>query len=343
MADSRADACHRGVPAPANTADTRHDPDPSTDSRDDPLPHVFGIERSQRLTHSHGHSRTRLCRVCHRQFTHKELGFSRVSLLSRTGGNGPGLAMAFYRVVALRALGASAVLALSGCALTAPSPDGVVEVADVINSVKCGLAQALQSEAGQRRLPGTIATVDLDLKVADTRSFGASSPFTTGPVIFAWAGPLVLPNLSAVSQQSFTVDTSINLTYKLDGPNVSVCAAAGVDTNDKFGFARWLGEIIAGLSKVSLQGPKGSLNKLTYDATFAVTRGGSGGASVKLVFVDAGATAARSRADVQHLKIVISGPNAVATSVSGADAVSGGSIKSSGSIQNLSGALPAPR
>ncbi len=180
--------------------------------------------------------------------------------------------MAFCRRLVVRVLGLSGALALSGCALSAPSPDGMVEVADIINSVKCGLAQALQSEAGQRRLPGTIATVELNLKVADPRSFGASSPFSTGPLIFAWAGPLLLPNLSAASQESFTVDTTINLTYKLDGPNVSVCNAAGVDTTDKFGFARWLGDIIAGLSKVSLQGPKGSLDKLTYDAAFAVHR-----------------------------------------------------------------------
>ena len=245
--------------------------------------------------------------------------------------------MAFRRVAIGRALALGSMLALTGCALTAPSPGDVVAVADIINSVKCGLAQALQSEAGQRRLPGTIATVELELKVVDTRSFGASSPSRIGPVIFAWYGPTVLPALSASNQQSFTVDTIINLTYRLDGPNVTVCTAAGVDTSDRFGFARWLGDVIAGLSKVSLQGPKGSLDRLTYDATFAVTREGSAGASVKVVFLDAGANISRSRADTQRLKIVISGPNAVATSLEGTRA------SQSGPIQSLSRAPPAPR
>src|SRR5258706_4643507 len=195
--------------------------------------------------------------------------------------------MAFCRRLVVRVLGLSGALALSGCALSAPSPDGMVEVAAIINPVKGGLAQALESAAGQRRRPGTIATVELNLKVADTRSFGASSPFSTGPLIFAWAGPLLLPNLSAASQESFTVDTTINLTYKLDGPNVSVCNAAGVDTTDKFGFARWLGDIIAGLSKVSLHGPKGSLDKLTYEPALPVPRGAGGGPGVKPVFANA--------------------------------------------------------
>jgi hypothetical protein len=227
---------------------------------------------------------------------------------------------------------------LAGCAtLPVPEQADVVLVAEIINSVKCGLAQALQSEAGRRRLPGTIATVELELKLVDTRSFGASSP-SRGPFIFAWQGPLVLPSLSASSQQSWTVDTTINLTYRLDAPNVTLCRAEGIDTQDKFGFARWLGDVISGLSKVSLEGPRGSLDRLTYDATFAVTREGGAGGSVKVVFLDAGVNANRSRADTQRLRIVISGPNAIATSLDGATRARGAL-----SIPSLSSARPAPQ
>lgn len=226
----------------------------------------------------------------------------------------------------------------------APTPDGVVEVADIINSVKCGLAEALNSEAGRRRLPGTIANVELQLKVVDTRSFGASTPSGAAPRIFSWFGPTVIPLLSASNQQSFAIDTTIDLTYRLDSPNISVCNAAGVDRQDKFGFARWLGDIIAGLSKVSLQGPKGSLDKLVYDATFAVTRDASAGGSVKVVFLTAGANVASNRADTQHLKIVITGPSSVATNVD----TTGTSTrtvptKQVGAIPNLSASPAAQR
>jgi len=246
-------------------------------------------------------------------------------------------------IVALRrlALPVCALSALSACALNAPQPSGVVHVADIINSVKCGLAQALVSEAGQRRLPGTIASVELELKVVDTRGFDASSPAANGPVILAWSGPLALPNLSASEQQSFTVDTTIDLTYKLDGPNVQACSAEGVNAYDKFGFARWLGDVISGLSKVSLQGPKGSLDKLTYDATFAVTRASGLGGSVNVVFLTAGVNGNRSRADTQHLRIVISGPNSIVSTAATVPAAV--PAKAAGPIPNLSSSPPAVR
>ena len=231
---------------------------------------------------------------------------------------------------------------LQGCTtLSAPQPGDVVHVADIINSVKCGLAEALQSEAGRRRLPGTIATVELSLKVVDSRAVNVNSPSPTGPVIFAWFGPSLLPTLNATDEQSFAVDTTINLTYKLDAPSYTVCQGTGVDKYDKLGFARWLGDVISGLSKVSLDGPRGNLDKLTYDATFAVARSASAGGSVQIVFLTAGATGSKSRADTQHLKIVISGAAGIATSPDVPPALRGALLRGTGPVQNLSTAKPA--
>ncbi len=229
---------------------------------------------------------------------------------------------------------------MAACALRAPEPGDTIHVADIINSVKCGLAEAMRTDAGRRRLPGTIATVELQLKVADTRSASVNSPSVTGPVIFAWMGPSVLPTLSATTTQSFTVDTTINLTYKLDAPNTAACDAAGVDVTDKLGFARWLGDIVAGLSKVSPRGARGTLDRLTYDATFAVTRDAVAGASVKVVFVDVGANAGRGRSDTQRLKIVISGPSGLAATP---ESVSGMRGTPSGRIPSLSSSAPVSR
>jgi hypothetical protein len=205
--------------------------------------------------------------------------------------------------------------------------------------VKCGLAGALASDSGHRRLPGTIAQVELQLKVVDTRGFSASSPSATGPVILGWYGPAVLPSLTGSNQQSFTVDTTIALTYRLDAPNIAVCNAEGVNPQDRFGLARWLGDIVTGLSKVSTQGPRGTLDRLTYDATFAVTRDAGVGGSVKIVFIDAGANINRGRADTQHLRLVISGPNAIVSSL---DDGSRTPIKPA-AIPNLSTSSPVPR
>ncbi|MGE0630284.1 MAG: hypothetical protein AB7O43_21015 [Hyphomicrobiaceae bacterium] len=224
-----------------------------------------------------------------------------------------------------------------------PQPEGTVYVADIINSVKCGLAEALQSEAGRRRLPGTVASVELQLKVVDTRTLGSSSPSALAPVVLRWFGPQLIPTFSASNQQAFTVDTTINLTYRLDAPNISVCNAPGVDVRDKFGFARWLGEVIAGLSKVTPYGPRGTLDKLTYDATFAVTWDGTAGGSLRVVFVDVGANVGRGRADTQHLRIVISGNTAIAGSVEPGRVTRGHRAPARAGVQSLSSSGPSPR
>lgn len=236
-----------------------------------------------------------------------------------------------------------AVAALAGCAQRAPEPADTVHVADIINSVKCGLAQALVSDAGHRRLAGTVASVQLGLKVADTRSAGFNSPSVTGPVVVAWLGPLVLPTLNASVSEYATIDTTIDLTYRLDAPNVSVCNAPGVNPQDKLGFARWLGDVIAGLAKVTPQGPKGTLDRLTYDATFGVTRDGSAGGSVNVVFLSASLTAGASRSDTQHLRVVISGANGIAASAAAPVAVAVPAARSVGHIPNLSSSGPAQR
>lgn len=240
-------------------------------------------------------------------------------------------------------VGLGLLLGLGGCAMRPPEAGTTVYVADIVNSVKCGLAEALQSEAGRRRLPGAIAEVELQLKVVDTRSNGVSSPSASAPVILGWYGPTALPTFSVSNQRSYTVDTTINLTYRLDAPNVSVCHAPGVNPNDKLGFARWLGDMIAGLSKVTRRGPRGRLDKLTYEATFAVTRARSAGASVRVVFIETGGNVGKSRADTQRLKIVISGPKGVASSYGAVPQRRGFSVRSSGGLPNLSGEQPAER
>jgi hypothetical protein len=113
--------------------------------------------------------------------------------------------------------------------------------------------------------------------------------------------------LSISNTQGWTVDTILDAAYRLDAGNQNVCRYVNLQDADPYGFSNWLGSELAGLSRVSLEPPRGTLNKLTYDATFAVTNAGSIGATLQVILLNGNISANRSRTDTQHLHIEISG------------------------------------
>lgn len=209
----------------------------------------------------------------------------------------------------LATLGGMALLT-TACATQAPRPQNLIDTALVINSVKCGFASALAREQGlpadRRRLSGNVATVQLQLKVADTRTFGAGAT-ARGTGVVPWQG-----GLSFSDSQAWTVDTTINASYKLNATNAAVCKAANVplvqgEYYDPLGFSRWLSDTLGTLANVSLEKPSGQLDKLTYDATFGVTKDFGANAGLQIAFLDANVSGKINRIDTQHLTIVISG------------------------------------
>lgn len=183
-----------------------------------------------------------------------------------------------------------------------PRPQDIIPVSTVINSVKCGLAIATWREAiGEypyKRLTGNVATVQLQLKVVDTRTIGGSGKATG---IVAWQGGGISPYFSGSRANAWTVDTLLEASYELDATNTKVCAAAGIDiadtSTDNFGFANWLSDILVDLGNVSLDAPTGKLKSLTYDAAFALTEATTAGVGVQVAVFTADLNAAQNRGD----------------------------------------------
>lgn len=208
-------------------------------------------------------------------------------------------------------LSATAYFALGGC--TTPSPPDITPIssARVVNSVKCGLALALYKEqvsSQPKRLTGNVASLELQLKVTTAETVGGS---VAGVIPFQ-GGPSILPAFSASRATAWTVDSTLNASYKLDATNTDMCKAAGIvdmsaPESDPLGFSRWLGLTLDDLGKVSLEKPSGVLNSLTYEAAFGVTNQAGGGVTLQLAFLTANVNAASSRGDLQRLKVVISG------------------------------------
>jgi hypothetical protein len=119
-----------------------------------------------------------------------------------------------------------------------------------------------------------------------------------------------LPSLTASDATTWTVDSQINLPYKLDGFNEAVCVAAKLDQQpDRYGFSKWLRNTLAAISRVA-RVENATDRTLLYDSNFGVTTSGGGGVSGVLVFVPVSANASLSRNDVQHLRVTVASKSA---------------------------------
>jgi hypothetical protein len=214
----------------------------------------------------------------------------------------------------------------SGCGFTPPAPQETVPVADIINSIICGVSASVAEEKAEQALDpsrpillsGQTATVFLDLKTVDTTNLsigvggpGSPSGTTSGSaksqssvVSYKGLGGWI-PSLTASDATTWTVDSQINLPFQLDGFNSAACAAANLDLQpDRYGFSKWLSDTLVSTSRVTNIGSVTD-RKLIYDSNFGVTTGGGGGISGVLSFIPVSANASLSRNDVQHLKVTL--------------------------------------
>lgn len=246
------------------------------------------------------------------------------------------------------ALNAATCCALLGCAT--PTPPNLTPIASsrIINSVKCGLALALfkeQTSKGQKRLTGNIASLELQLK----ETVGQASGVAVAGVIPFQGGPTILPTFSASRATAWTVDSTINASYKLDATNTKVCAKAGIHNlaepgDDPLGFSKWLGLTLDDLGHVSLEKPSGVLNSVTYEAAFGVADQVGADLKLQLAFLTADVSAANSRNDLQRLKIVISGATVPPKAASAGPGSGGGNLGTlfyGKEIKNFSSISPA--
>jgi hypothetical protein len=235
-----------------------------------------------------------------------------------------------------------------GCsARVAPDTAELVAAADVINSVFCGLAIAKQNAQRLGMELPLYVKFTLELKVISADSVGidigskssgggsggssgsGKSGSTAKTSVVASQGSLALPfvpSLSLADNQGWTVDTTLDLLFKLDNIKPAFCSAAQINPYlGKAGAASnalsiWIGNTVttAAATNGGFIDPKSAevTRTFVYDATFSVTKSASGSVGFPLTIVPVTITpsASSSRNDVQHLSMVLSSDQATAKS-----------------------------
>jgi hypothetical protein len=195
---------------------------------------------------------------------------------------------------------------LAGCASTletAPSNIPVVPVSAVLNSLKCGLSEAVLLDRRSRSgLLGSTAKVELDANVI--QGIDNSGNVSVGiPVAFAGLAGTITPSLGFTHSEVRTLNSSVDFDIILTASNPAVCR--GVERGRDSGFSDWLGAVVASVNEAVAGPPYASMTQYVYESDFTVKTGGSGGLSVEIVPVKLTTSAGASRTDVHHMKITI--------------------------------------
>lgn len=204
-----------------------------------------------------------------------------------------------------RALCAVSLLACAACGggkdfVEAPEAVPVVPVSLVVNSLKCGLANAVSADKLNRSgLLRSKAKVTLSVNVVQVRTangdISVGIPVSTGTVT---------PKLSGSVDQTLTRNTKLEFVVNLATSDPAICKETGPAERDA-GFSLWLGQVVAGINLAVGGPPKASISKYTYESDFVLKKTGTLGAEVAIVPVKASASASSSRSDIQNLKIEI--------------------------------------
>lgn len=208
---------------------------------------------------------------------------------------------------------AAAAFSLSACASRTPNELSLVEVPLIIGALKCAFATALlkENEPGNiKRLEGSVAAGTLSLKLVYTNSqdFSIKGKATAGgPFVFTYAGATgsILPNFSSSVVRTNTITTDIDFRYYMYATNDDVCDNVGADTQARYGFSKWLADVIAGVDANANTYPLGQLDQVKYSQEFGVVRTTKGGVDFDVVFLSGSASASSTRNDVQSLKFTI--------------------------------------
>lgn len=197
-----------------------------------------------------------------------------------------------------------AAISISGCATRqfaeVPNATPVVPLAGVINTLKCGVSNALASDTlGRTGLLNSTAVVTLDVDIVQgtnaSGNISAGIPISVGTVT---------PSFSASRESTLTNNTTVAFNIELRGNNPTACQAVAGKFQDA-GFSTWLGQVVAEIDTSVAGAPYASMQKYTYDSNFVVKKTGKAGLDFAIVPVKLGASFDSSRSDVQHIKIVM--------------------------------------
>lgn len=203
------------------------------------------------------------------------------------------------------AVAALATLSLAACSSVQFQDDAasvpVIPVADVVGSLKCGLAKAIINDTEARAgLHGAVAKVELDVNVVGTKD--ASGGLTAGIPV---SGGSITPSLNFLYSEVRTINSSIDLNIFLTTKDARVCSQKGVVAGRDAGFSAWIGSVVTSVNAAAAGDPKAQMTQFVFESDFVVTRGVNGGVAVDIVPVKVTTSAGSSRSDIQHLKITI--------------------------------------
>ncbi|MER8799913.1 MULTISPECIES: hypothetical protein [unclassified Mesorhizobium] len=207
------------------------------------------------------------------------------------------------RIAALGFVGVSE-LSLVACSskqfAEVPKSTPVVPLSGVINTLKCGISNALASDTqGRSGLLESVAVVGLNVNIVEGTTLSghvsAGIPISVGSVS---------PSLTASREATLTNNSTIDFGIILSGYNELACQTVGGEYQDA-GFSLWLGQVVREVNVAVAGAPYAFIQKYTYDSNFVVKKSAKAGVDFEIVPVKLGGSIDSSRSDVQHINITI--------------------------------------
>ncbi len=210
-----------------------------------------------------------------------------------------------------RSLAALGTAMLAGCAYTPPpTPEQLIPVTRLVNSLKCEYARFLTEYRGTRlQLKRWTVTGSMDLNVVTSNTFGGGVG-AGGLVPFQGADLGV--DLSGEVTRKNTVAQTVEFGITSAPRGAQICDTAGdLLVEGGLGFGAWLTGLASDLDQAAGGDPKFAVSKLSYQAVFGLERAGGLKGSVVIVPLTVSAKALASRNDVQTLKIEMNPPEII--------------------------------
>lgn len=182
-----------------------------------------------------------------------------------------------------------------------PRATPVVELAAVLDALKCGLATALMADgAGHAGLRNAVAQAKLDVNVV--QGFDTKVGLTAG---IPAAGATFTPSLDFTRSEVRSVNSSIDLDILLAAKDASICRKTKDANGRDAGFSTWIQGVVSQINSSEHGDPKATMKQYVYESNFTVKRAVTGGLGVEITPVKLTSSIGSSRDDIQKMKVTI--------------------------------------
>lgn len=201
---------------------------------------------------------------------------------------------------------------ISGCATPqathVASAEQLVLVSDIVGSLKCAFAKALELEHNSGNVPrlkGQVAVIQLELKVVHNTEAKADLKAKGPAVLVLGSGGTVTPKLTGSLNRTSTIKTTVKGRLGLDHVDDEACSKTPSTAQARYRFELWLSNLVENLDLNAQVAPFGVVDQLVLDADFAVTGKSGLGGEFDIVFFGGTAELSDTRQDIQHLVLTI--------------------------------------